>query len=441
VSLALAAHWWPLLLLLGGLQFGVVGKSFYFPFYAAPVLFLVLRQGLRFSPRRIARLDLWVAAYCAGGLASFFFATDLPKYAYGAFTLFLVWIPAYALGRRLGSASSWSPRTFLNALVALGAGISLLYLLRLATYPGGWYSAFLLKLPSVGGMHSNTLVSLHVFGLVATIECLRRAQGWGKRGWLVGLLVVELAAGLAFNSRAYLLLMFLPVVFYLLTGKDRGAWLLRFGLAAALLVVVASPPRFLLSTLSFRWTAQAARERSWRDSPRVQIWLRSLGVWSERPLFGHGLGNSFLGADFLWRLLYSQFTAREIAEAPPEALAVIRPDGYFMAHNTILQLLLEVGLFGAFVFLVVFGRFLGSLWELRSSANAEGRALASVLLFATLITFLDGMVENNFLTRDFGAFYWFLVGVTYSARRACPAGGATTQDPSSGARGRVGPSG
>lgn len=430
VSLTQLAHFFPLLFILGGTYIPVIGKQFYLPFYLPLLYILLLRASFATSLRRVPRQDFWVGLYCAAGLASLSYAQDLPKYAYGAFSLFMIGIPAYALGRQLGARPTWSPRLFLGVLIALSGMLSLLYLARLATDPLGFRTAYLYKFAAVGGMRSNTLVSLHVFGFVATIMALPRMRGL-SRGLLVAVLALQVAGGLAFNSRAYTILMCIPLAAYLITGRDRVCWTLRGVLALTALALVARPPQALVETVTHRWATHLQRGGSWLDSPRAQIWSRSLEVWREQPLFGHGLSNSFLGPDFLWGLVYTRATLEEISRIPQEALAY-RPDGWFMAHNTILQLLIEVGLFGAIVFIVILARFVSSLLRLLRCRDPDAAALAKALLVGSILAFVDGLIEPSFLTRDFGAFAWFLIGLVYSAEHAQHRRPATPSARSSG---------
>lgn len=412
--------WFPLAFLLGGVQFGVIGKTFYLPLYLPLIYASLARQRFHLSLARVRRQDFWVAVYCLFVLVSGLYAQDIPKYAYGAFSLFLVAIPAYIMGRKLGAAGTWSLQRFQYALIGMAAGMSLLYIQYLAVDPLGFRVAYIYKMTEVAGMRSNALASFHIFGLVATIEALRRSRRGVTSLLLTALLLLELAGGVALNSRAYLVLMSVPVVVYLLTGRDRNAWVLRFGVALAVVALVARPPQALVSAVTFRWTSQAKRQKSWRDNDRVKIWERSLDVWQARPWFGHGLINSFLGADFLWGLVYAQATQEEINEIP-EVVRNFRPDGFFMAHNTILQLLIEVGVFGAVAFMIVFVRFIGCLVGLTRNPDREVRSTAKVLLYAMAIAFVDGLVEPNFMTRDFTAFYFFLVGLAYSMHLAATA--------------------
>jgi O-antigen ligase len=191
---------------------------------------------------------------------------------------------------------------------------------------------------------------------------------------------------------------------------------LRVAAVLGCVALIVWPPEALVQTLAQRWVTQAARPGGWRQDARVEIWSRAVDLWLERPLTGHGLGNSFFGEQFLWQLVYGRATLAEIAAIPEEALTY-RADGYFMAHDTVLQLLIEVGLFGAIAFFLVYGYFLRDLWRLRRVPARGTAAVAATLLVAILIASLDGLAENNFLTRDFGTFYWFLVGLVCSLAR------------------------
>lgn len=413
VQPAWIGHLLPLLMLLGSVTLPVLGKSFFLPLYLPFIYFGLLTRRIAISSWRVPRQDFYVGLYCLTALCSIGYVTDLPKYAYGAFSLFLIGIPAYALGRRLARSTHWRPDALIYAFVGAAALMSLLYLYKLAVDPVGFRVAFVYKLTSVAGMRSNTLVSFHIFGLVATLELLRNARRGRVQLLLLALLLIDIAGGIAFNSRIYMILMCVLFAIYLAGGSRRSTWYLRLLVVAIAVALIVRPPEGLVRTVIHRWTSHAAARQAGQVDPRLQIWQRSLEVWLERPLFGHGLTNSFLGASFLWRLVHDRATLAEIANMP-EGVLNYRSDGYFMAHNTILQLLIEVGLVGATLFLILFARVVRHLNRLRRSDSPETRMLARVFLLALGLAFADGMIENNFLTRDFGALYWFVIGVSYS---------------------------
>ncbi len=425
VRLASIGHLLPLLMLLGGVTLPVLGKSFFLPLYLPFIYFGLLTRRIAVSLRRVPRQDVYVGLYCLTALCSIGYVTDLPKYAYGAFSLFLIGIPAYALGRRVARSAHWRPDALVYAFVGAAALMSLLYLYKLAVDPVGFRVAFIYKLTRVAGMRSNTLVSFHIFGLVATLELLRNARRGRVQPLLLALLLIDIAGGIAFNSRIYMILMWVPFALYLAGGSRRSTWYLRLLVVAIAVALIARPPEGLIRTVTHRWTSRAAARQVGLADPRIQIWQRSAAVWLERPLFGHGLANSFLGTSFLWRLVYDRATLAEIAKLP-EGVLNYRPDGYFMAHNTILQLLIEVGLVGATLFLILFARVVRHLNRLRRSDSPETRMVARVFLLALGIAFADGMLENNFLTRDFGALYWFVVGASYSLYQLNVAKAAST---------------
>ncbi len=127
------------------------------------------------------------------------------------------------------------------------------------------------------------------------------------------------------------------------------------------------------------------------NSERVLLWKSSIHMFEEYPITGVGLGN-------FTKLYQEKYILPE---------AVERNLGH--AHNNILHVLVETGIFGALAYIGMFGYF---LYESYLRWRRQGCWEALVFFLATAGFLLQGMTEFNLYPKpDVMRTYWMLLGL------------------------------
>lgn len=249
----------------------------------------------------------------------------------------------------------------IGALLAALAALINLYIYYVAGPPAGG------RLIGSGALR-NPLLTSHVLGFF----CMYWIAAWltrsERRDWLPLLLALPLlAALLATGSRTPLLALTLTSLWMLLMSGRRALYLVA-GLVLAAGIIMALEPELLLQRgLSFR----------------PQLWSEAIRQASEQLWIGHGYDSKFaFNIDGLgWTL------------SDP--------------HNVELAVLLELGLVGLSLWLLMYGLVLLRCLQQRHAGNFQ---LASALVVYGLSA---GLTEgSNFFTRPNES--WFLIWIPLS---------------------------
>lgn len=130
---------------------------------------------------------------------------------------------------------------------------------------------------------------------------------------------------------------------------------------------------------------------------RIDLWLSSLAMLRDHPLFGVGLDN--------FTYLYQQVYIREGGTAEPN---LSHP------HNWLLHFWLELGLLGLIAFLWLVARF----WQL---ARLRGGWLAAGLIGAMTATLVHGLIDQSYFLVDLAFLFWlFLIACELPRRARAP---------------------
>jgi O-antigen ligase len=136
---------------------------------------------------------------------------------------------------------------------------------------------------------------------------------------------------------------------------------------------------------------------------RLLLWETTWNMIGDYPLLGVGVGS--------YQRVQSDYLREEVA------LPMTRTH----AHNNLLQVTVERGVLGLFLFLwlwyVVVSEGFRRLWNHRKKRNFSF-ALVLGCLTGALGFFLDGMFQNNFGDTEVNIFLWIMLGMMLSAGRA-----------------------
>ena len=218
--------------------------------------------------------------------------------------------------------------------------------------------------------------------------------------WLSG-------AGLALRQRLLLTVGWSLMVFALLFSLTRGVWLAY--LVVLLLLGVIRRGKTLAGVTGgvivfglFLITAGAGVQERFQSTfdfvqnlPRSHIWQANIEMIKERPLLGWGYGN--------YRKFRDPFYERH-----PQA------DHTGHAHNTFLQVGVDIGLLGLAAFLFFFWSLLRLGWETYQCIPPGDEPFRSMILgaFLSIIGFLiGGLTQHNFGDAEVVIVMWAIAGL------------------------------
>ena len=134
---------------------------------------------------------------------------------------------------------------------------------------------------------------------------------------------------------------------------------------------------------------------SWRK----KIWMDSLVMIKERPVFGHGI-NTYM-------TLFQEYrrkTWRPVYDNPT------------YAHNCYIQIATETGLVGLTFFLWIIGRFFRRIIQSMKNQYLNEEADLNILLMglsAGVFAFLvQSFFDTNFYSLQLSTLFWFMMGVS-----------------------------
>jgi O-antigen ligase len=144
-----------------------------------------------------------------------------------------------------------------------------------------------------------------------------------------------------------------------------------------------------------RTNATLDRSSVFQKEARVKIWKEYLDKWQEAPLWGHGPG-------------YIDFAvANQSIETP---------------HNTEIELMIEVGLVGAFAFLLLNGIVWWEALKARKLLAKQGQTRLSILSGAVAASLVGYHVTAFFLTRATTKELWISFGLVAALHHIAKAG-------------------
>lgn len=195
-----------------------------------------------------------------------------------------------------------------------------------------------------------------------------------KKWQLPFLLLMGVAELLTFSRGGWLGFLTMCLVFYLGDKK-----------AVAVLILLA----LLFSSLAFLWPPLAERGKSMisfaANQDRVRIYRRTLQMIKDHPLLGIGAGN---------------FPGVYEAYSPPDQLV-------YHAHSIYLSTLVELGVPGGILFLLLLGRVVAAAWRCRATLMGRG------ILAAILGCLVHGLFDVTIFGIHVGMAFWALGGIAF----------------------------
>ncbi len=213
---------------------------------------------------------------------------------------------------------------------------------------------------------------------------------------------------------------------------SRAAWagvaisLIFLAVAAArwlwvpLLVAAAAGPAVFGSSVGTRFLAlvsPAHMMADWGTMDRLPIWRYAMGRMFDHPLLGFGFGR--------------QIPRVPMGEGYASGELVLRGSPLGYAHNTFLDVGLQMGLVGLVLFLWLLVAVLVALWRAwREAPAGYPRAVAAGIL-AMALAFPVRAMTNNYFADDPVILFWFLtaLAITVVPGSSSPVPGAHAESP------------
>jgi O-antigen ligase len=292
---------------------------------------------------------------------------------YAGATLWVCFVAAQARG----AAKAFLPTVALAAVAAC--------VLNLHAASGGW-DKYQLGWHGGPGNHSSALLVLMPCALMAGWYATGFAQRWIS---VISALVAALFLVSAYATLSRTLWVGFAAELIVLGGlvllRTRRAVALRTGMVAVALVLGAA-----IAVLSI----QADREamgvvRQFDQDPRLTLWSEAMQQVQERPLIGYGFGRGML--------------RQSLTERFGEPLL-------WHSHNLFLETLLQLGIPGLFLLLLLLGAIAREAWRFARDAE-ELRAACGVVLMAVIVGVLVRNTTDVLLVRQNALLFWGLTGV------------------------------
>jgi O-antigen ligase len=233
--------------------------------------------------------------------------------------------------------------------------------------------------PKIGlhfGRARGPMVQSVSYGLylgICAVAMLLWVQRQGARGRLIGLLLVPLplaAAALTLTRSVWLGTGLALLLYAAIVLKNRARKFVLFSAVAAASIVVFAK---FDNLTAFEREGTAADTRSSAES-RASFAYVSWRMFQDRPLFGFGFGQ------------FPEAKLPYLADRTTSLnLELIRPLAH---HNTYLSLLVELGLVGLVLFLVILGLWVRYAWILaRGHRRPAGVRAHGVLVLCAIATY------------------------------------------------------
>lgn len=325
--------------------------------------------------------------------------------------LLLLWLSVLLGGQRLRLPAAVRPiMILLGFWMALGSLFAKAPLVALAASLGSWLMILTAFTVDEETPKAEELLRYCFYGCIAAALVAYSApvRGLTRASGLVGVnafgttIFLGTALGLTYLNLnpeqkkwqwPFLLLMGLAELFTF----SRGGWLgfltvcgvfyLRERRVVAVFLVLL----LLFGGLAMRWPSLAQRGRSIlslsANQDRVRIYRRTIKMIKKQPLFGVGAGN-FASA-------YKDYIS------PKEELIT-------HAHNIYLSTVVELGLPGGILFLLLLAKVVASAWKIRSSIVGRG------ILAGLLGCLVHGLFDITIFGIHVGMAFWALGGIAIS---------------------------
>lgn len=304
--------------------------------------------------------------------------------------LVMLWLQFYVIVNAVRSASdfilalrAWLYTSAVVSLIGIGGALA-------------WQFTGVENEYSLMFRAQGTLADSNLFAGYLAMSLLLAAMLWqmhraSRRSVMVVALI--LIVGIFFSaSRGTMLSLAATMI---LLAAISMQWKTRFISAAALmaivLVILAIPDRDeLLAATPYteRLSTATVNVNDDAASDRKELWVKALGLFEEKPLFGIGRGNFQMPVG-------------------PQAFEISK------VHDTFLGIACETGIFGVIAFAVAFFRDAAHLLHQRYMAARRFPAPTRTLLAALLITMLCGLTISIENFRGL----WILVGFLEAYRR------------------------
>ena len=294
---------------------------------------------------------------------------------------------------RLKDTDVW---TILDAFILGGLLVALIGLGQYATGQNLITSEEgLMRLRSIYGSPNNVALYL---GRILPILAAMALMGSGRRriAYAVAIIPIGLAILLTFSKGSLLIGVpaSLVVVFIIWRRSLRGRiwpWLLGFAAAGALAFILA----LQIPQLAGRLNPQGETGLF-----RVNLWLASLNMVRDHPVFGIGLDN----------FLYA-YRGRYILGAAWQEPNLSHP------HNIVLDFATRLGLVGLLAGLAMILAFTQALWKLPSTVPDQWKPIAAGITGSLVYILAHGLVDHSFFIVDLAFGFMLLLGVTVWLRR------------------------
>jgi O-antigen ligase len=274
----------------------------------------------------------------------------------------------------------------------VGVAAAAVMALGLRDFSISW-ERYLVGLHGGPGDHSSALLTLGP--CVAMAGWYGWRAGWPLRLrlpiWIVGLLVV-LSAYCTLNRTVWLGLAFeclLLGIFVVLRARAPASWSMRTRLVGGVLaVVIVAGAAITLSVVQAK--REAIGGKSLQHDTRLALWPEILERIAERPFTGYGFGRGLLRGP-----LQSEF--RDL-------------DAFLWhAHNIFLEQLLQLGVPGLLMFLLLLGALLREGWRAARDAG-EFRAACGIALIAVVAGMLIRNMTDTLFVRQNALLFWGVAG-------------------------------
>jgi O-antigen ligase len=253
----------------------------------------------------------------------------------------------------------------------------------------------LMRLRSIFGSPNNVALYL---GRILPILAAMILMGSGRRriAYAMAIIPIGLAILLTFSKGA--LLIGVPaslVVVFLIWRRSLRAriwpWLLGFAAAGVLVFIVA----LQIPQLAGRLNPQGETGLF-----RINLWLASLNMIRDHPVFGVGLDN----------FLYA-YRGHYILSAAWQEPNLSHP------HNMVLDFATRLGLVGLLAGVAMIIAFVKALWKLPSTISDQWRPIAAGISGSLVYMVAHGLVDHSFFIVDLAFAFMLLLGVTVWLRQ------------------------
>jgi O-antigen ligase len=245
---------------------------------------------------------------------------------------------------------------------------------------------------------------------------------WAYAYYLLIVTVVGTVFGLYYyrgRARAYWLLVSVGATYCIALSYIRGAWLaltvclVALGLLwdRRLFVVAAVASVFLLAAApqSSAVLADLADPTSSAFS-RLQLWDYAWETFLRSPLLGHGLRS------------FGYYYATDYPWGQPGHV-MMRP------HNELLGFLVDTGVLGTAVFLVVLGSILRTSRQILTSAENQFFKTVALAWLGVFVAMISGaLIDNVFSLPSVAVYFWILSGAVLAAQKGAAVPGALLAD-------------